>query len=166
MLRARQQVMSHILEQSRKHWQDGWQNYPHARQTKQFLCDLNIGFSRELLQENRASVTKLISAVTGHGPFAYHHSLLSPDISPVCRFCDDCPRETFCHFLTDCPCFAETRFRVTELLENNNEHVWTVGQIKSFIDTGRIRDMFELVENSNYNANDPDILTDVSSASS
>ena len=159
--KARQQVMAHILERGRAKWQDEWQAYPHARQTKQFLNKLNAKFSAELMKENRKTVTRLISAITGHGPFAYHQSLVCPELSPGCRFCEEGPVETFFHFINDCPCFAESRAAITGGYEIDRSYEWTVGQIKSFVLCDKIKGVFELVEGDIQLQRGSDIASDV-----
>ena len=57
---------------------------------------------------DKFSLGKIIRLTTGHNNLNYHLSKQIPIHNEICRFCLE-KSETFQHFLTDCPRFAERR---------------------------------------------------------
>ena len=74
------------------------------------MSTLDRGISRDIYSRSRQDVTRLVSLITGHGPFDYHQSLLCPETNATCRYCQIENRETFFHIFTACPHFNNYRF--------------------------------------------------------
>ena len=86
-----------------KEWANDWSAIKTARQTKQFYKFPSISKTNRVLKLNRYDLTRFINIITGHNNLNYHMSLVSNgDISSTCRFCLS-ERETFFHWVTDCP---------------------------------------------------------------
>ena len=115
-------------------WGTSWRLYDKARQTKQFFPSTGHGKATGLLKLNRRSLSRIISATTGHGPFGYFQNLLDPEINPLCRFCGEVP-ETFFHLITDCPAFLDTRAACFGYYEVSEVKDWSVASLGQFIET-------------------------------
>ena len=77
--------------------------YPHGRQTKQFFPCVRPTISKEMIKLPRHNVGRLIRLMSSHNGLNYHCHVKEPnEISPECRFCGT-RKDTFCHFITDCP---------------------------------------------------------------
>ena len=89
-------------------WNEDWQQYKHARQTKQFITEHNAVRSKEFYKLSRIKLGTIVRVITGHNNLGYHMSKMVPGFGGGCRFCEE-TTETFVHFLTDCPKFSEVR---------------------------------------------------------
>ena len=85
-----------------------WAAYPQARQTKQFFPELRSAVSKEVIKMTRREIGRFVRLVSGHNIFNYHMSLKSEEHEQRCRFCGHI-RETFFHFITECPRFLSLR---------------------------------------------------------
>ena len=85
--------------------------------------------------------------ITGHGPFAYHQSLICPEIVAKCRYCENERRETFFHLFTECPQFNNYRMSSLGVFQiESNPVEWNPKQLLDFVDGTAIGDVFRLVE--------------------
>ena len=105
-----------------------WQDYTHARQTKLFFSVPCTAASKAALSLNRCDLSRLVSAITGHGPFGYHQHLIDPQVNQWCRYCGDA-QETFVHFFNECPVFMNTRLSIRGARECADTSGWAVDQI-------------------------------------
>ena len=51
---------------------------------------------------SRSDLGRMARLITGHNVLNYHMSVMTRDHEDRCRFCDQ-ERETFFHFVTQCP---------------------------------------------------------------
>ena len=102
-------VSNLLMNSVRDSWTENWRAYPHVRQTKQFRGSPNRKFSLGLASLSRRNVTRLLSGISGHGPFHYHQSLIDPIVDPSCRFCDY-GREYFLYLHTKWLCTCQCLF--------------------------------------------------------
>ena len=58
---------------------------------------------------------------TGHNNLAYHQSLVNPWLSPTCNLCEEA-RESFYHFVTECPRLRQMRIDTNN--DNFNPDSW------------------------------------------
>ena len=144
-------LIGKVGEAADRLWQDAWLDYPHARQTKLFFEKLGRSKAKCIYSLERRTVTRLVATITGHGPFAYHQSLIEPSLDPRCRFCDIEKQETFYHFMYDCPRFINFRLETCGLHILPRNYDWSVRDLVSFIGHEPIRAIFELVENVGTN---------------
>ena len=84
--------------------------------------------------------------ISGHGPFAYHQSLIEPSIDPTCRFCSLEGKETFHHLMYDCPALAQRRADLFSQFQLPANFDWTPSDILSFINNTYLAEIFELVK--------------------
>ena len=122
-------------------WNKEWMDYAHARQTKQFLPKVDLVRSAEVLEKSRKDVTRLVSVITGHGPFRYHLNLLDCLTPVLCRYCEESP-ETFFHFATDCPRFVRARVTYFQTYERNEIESWTADALLLFIKNTSLEAIF------------------------
>ena len=45
---------------------------------------------------------RLVEIITGHNNLSYFQFKVHPNVSPLCRFCEE-QNGTFHHYITDCP---------------------------------------------------------------
>ena len=98
------EIKTRIHTMIRDKWQQQWDAYPHARQSKQFFSKINKSRAQHIYKLSRAKLARLIRITTGHNNLNYHRSLINPDRENGCRFCGE-EAETFFHLVTDCPAF-------------------------------------------------------------
>ena len=91
-------------------------------------------------------VTRLISCISGHGPFAYHQSLIEPSIDPIYCFCSLERKENFNHLMHDYPALVQRRADLFSQFQLPADFDWTPTDILSFISHTRLAEIFELVE--------------------
>ena len=140
------EIKSTIKNWVGSHWENQWTTYGHARQKKQFLPVVDEKISRDICARNRREVSRLISIIIGHGPFAYHQSLICPEIDSNCRYCETETRETFFHIYTECPCFNNIRECITGLYQMSKLDHWMPQDLLDFIKNSAVREVFDLVE--------------------
>ena len=100
---------SELLEATYEIWTKEWLEYPHCRQSKNFLPTPDINKKNEVLKLGRCRLRRLIEIITGHNNLNYPQSKIYPnDVSELCRFCEE-EDETFEHLLNECPCFLIDR---------------------------------------------------------
>ena len=104
----RAEIKNAIKNGIREKWDQWWQRYPHARQTKYFYPRQNKKYGKEVMKFTRFQLTRYIHIVTGHNNLLYHKSNMNPDIDQTCRFCGE-QKETFIHFFSDCPALWRAR---------------------------------------------------------
>ena len=95
-------VKNQVKEVINTMWQADWENYPLARQTKQFFARPDASKTKYILKHGRHKVTRLLNIFTGHNTLNYHASLQNGLLSDCCRFCN-IAQETFYHWITECP---------------------------------------------------------------
>ena len=138
-----------IMQAADARWMEDWDRYPHARQTRQFFPSINARESKDLLLLGRRELSRMISVITGHGPFGYHQSLATPGTPALCRFCGY-EQETFYHFATLCPPFLNRRLDYLGYREREDLSGWNVGCIVKFISNTEIGEIFDSVEAREY----------------
>ena len=74
----------------------------------------------------RSDMTLFIHATTGHNNLNYMNSIIIPEYTPLCRFCEE-EDETFDHLYDDCPVFWKQRCEIQG--DQNGIQNWTVGTV-------------------------------------
>ena len=123
--------------------------------TKQFYPDLRSRNAKHVLKLGRNALSKFINLVTGHNELAYHRSLCdeNDNIDNCCSFCNT-DRETFFHFITECP--ALWRQRNDTFLDKppDTGQPWEVQALIRFSNIDKINDLLEWIpENANTSEN-------------
>ena len=128
-----------------RRWADDWSSYRHGRQTKIFIQRPDKKISQSALGLSRRDLSRLVSAITGHGPFGYHQHLLNPEVNQMCRYCGDA-LETFEHFVTVCPLFVAKRLEILGFRESDYVGEWEVETLVRFINKTSLDGIFLNVE--------------------
>ena len=121
-----------IKEYSLKIWTDRWKTLPGHRQTKLLLHTPDAGKARGILRLSRGYLTMFVRAITGHNFLGKHQNYIDPNISKVCRFCEE-GEETFFHFLTDCPSLRKLREEIFLDKPHPSNNSWSINKLKSFM---------------------------------
>ena len=119
-----------IMDQVLLVWKNQWIAYPHARQTKQFFPQVRESVTKELFGLLRQDIGRFVRLCTGHNNLNYHASLRDAGISAMCRLCEN-ERETFHHFLTECPRLLSDRAEIFKDYSGPdlNGSTWSVNDI-------------------------------------
>ena len=104
-------IKGRIKEKMREIWAQEWVEYPHGWQTKQLCMTPSTNMTKKLMEMSRHDVGRLVRLVSGHNTLNYHMSLMTPGSSDRCRFCRE-SRETFYHFIKECPRLREHRAKI------------------------------------------------------
>ena len=127
----RKAVKALVNSKLRECWNEQWQKYPHARQSKIFLPNCLEPLSPKLYMRSRKDIGIIIRCISGHNNLAYHQSRLHNTVSPSCRFCHE-RSETFYHFLVHCPRLTWLRAECTGHYSIPDLSIWTPKLILNF----------------------------------
>ena len=86
---------SHLSDIAYKIWAS-------CRLSKNFLLYPSKNKSKDILKLSRSQMRRLIELITGQNNLNYIQSKVNPDLSEMCRFCEE-EEETFAHLLNECP---------------------------------------------------------------
>ena len=89
-------------------WKEKWKALKKCRMTKLFYDGPDRRVGKVVARLSRNDMTLFIHAITGHNNLNYMNSIIIPDNTPLCRFCEE-EDETFDHLYTDCPVFWRER---------------------------------------------------------
>ena len=92
-------------------WKEDWEQYKAGRQTKQFFPEPDEGKAKELYKNTRIGLGTLVRVISRHNTLNYHMSKMCPGHDHRCRYCKE-ERETFVHFLTNCPATMGERINI------------------------------------------------------
>ena len=118
-----------IKDKLYQEWTKRWESEPTCRQTKQFFPRPDSKRSKELLKLARSQLSTIVQATTGHNSLAYPASLEDATINPLCGLCGE-ERETFHHFITNCPRLRETRIHTGNI--DFDQATWTQESVLEF----------------------------------
>jgi ribonuclease HI len=132
-------VKNKIREHAYDSWEQEWGSYKSARQTKQFFPTRSQRKSKDLYTLSRLQLGKMVRLLTGHNVLNYHMSLMAPGHNPGCRYCDN-SRETFFHFITECPAFSNHRATTLATRDPTEEEIagMDISKIMEFAEEYRI----------------------------
>ena len=85
-------------------WTKEWEKYPGARLAKQFYSRPDSNVAKYAYKMDRLKLGRFLRLVAGHNGLNYFKSKVDPEISPLCRFCEE-KDETFYHLVDNCPIF-------------------------------------------------------------
>ena len=124
-------VKQTVKEKTLEMWQTEWFAYNHGRQTKQFFPYVHQKITKQLLTLTRHEVSRIVRLITGHNSLNYHMSLTTPGTDPMCRFCRT-ERETFYHFIKECPRLRSYRAQCFDHYEGPALPEWEPEDILKF----------------------------------
>lgn len=125
------EIRRRIDDEIREIWHYQWDQYSEARQSKQFISKPNKTKAKYIYKLNRQKLGRFIRIITGHNNLNYHRSVIDPSQKNKCRFCQQ-EKETFYHFLHECPTFNSKRREI--FLDNmpSNDQSWSVDDLLRF----------------------------------
>lgn len=91
---------------TRSTWTAQWCADTTCRQTKLWLPQPNTAYFKNIMKHDRATISLLVQAVTGHNHLNYHQYVCGKRADPLCRFCNK-GTETFHHVATECQVLRE-----------------------------------------------------------
>ena len=73
-----------------------------------------------------------VRAITGHNFLGKHQNYIDPQISKICRFCEE-EEETFHHFITDCPALRTLREDIFLDTQQPQDNSWLIHRLELFM---------------------------------
>ena len=137
-------------------WETEWAEYKEARQSHYFYSKPDSGISKQILMHGRHRVGTFIRIISGHNGLNYFRNKVDPEsYDPYCRFCKENQFETFIHFISSCPRFANfARETFLNLLPDHTQD-WNPDLLLSFADHPDIRGaLTEQLDEPNLTDND------------
>ena len=92
-------------------WKEKWKSLKKCRMTKVFYDGPNHRVGKVVSRLSRKDMTLFIHAITGHNNLNYMNSIIIPDYTPLCRFCEE-KEESFQHLYEECPVFWRQRMEI------------------------------------------------------
>ena len=105
--------------------------------TKVFYDRPNCRVGKVVWRLSRKDMTLFIHAITGHNNLNYMNSIIIPDYTPLCRFCEE-EDESFQHLYEECPVFWMQRMEIQK--NKTGVENWTV---QSVLGMAKIEDILE-----------------------
>ena len=94
--------------------------------TKTFYGGPDRRVGKVVSRISRKDMTLFIHAITGHNNLNYMNSIIIPDYTPLCRFCEE-EDESFQHLYKDCPAFWKERNEIQK--DETGTDKWTVRKV-------------------------------------
>ena len=85
-------------------WKELWRALKKCQITELFYDRPNRREGKVISKLSRSDVTLFMHATTGQNNLNYMNSIIIPEYTPLCRFCEE-ENETFDHLYDDCPVF-------------------------------------------------------------
>ena len=108
-----------------------------CRMTKIFYQGPDRRVGKVVARLSRKDMTLFIHAITGHINLNYMNSIIIPDYTPLCRFCEE-EDKSFHHLYEECPVFWRQRMELQE--DKTGTENWTV---RSVLRMAKIEDLLE-----------------------
>ena len=107
-------------------WKEKWKALKKCRMTKLFYDGPDRRVGKVVSRLSRNDMTLFIHAITGHNNLNYMNSIIIPNYTPLCRFCEE-EDETFEHLYAECPVFWRERHEVRG--DTRGLQGWTVNSV-------------------------------------
>ena len=121
-------------------WKEKWKALKKCRMTK--VCydgpDRRVG--KVVSRLSKKDMTLFIHAITGHNNLNYMNSIIIPDYTPLCRFCEE-EDESFQHLYEECPVFWKQRMEIQE--NRTGAENWTVQSVLRMAKLENILEAFQ-----------------------
>ena len=133
---SRTEVRNDVLTKLREVWDADWDEYTEARMSKMYFPGQDKLRGKEICNLSRYQLGRLIRVTTGHNQLRYFQHVITPNINPLCRYCDLEP-ETFYHWASNCPafdCARQVSFR--GVVPSGSD--WLLSQMMDFASDPRI----------------------------
>ena len=118
-----------------------WRDLRDCRQARELVDRPRSGFTKELLNLPKKTVSMLVGLLTGHNTLNRHLTVIGIQQESKCTFCGEAA-ETSLHFLGRCPAWGSQRFKYmgAHYLEPQDIRVQTLSSLVSFAKgTGRFK---------------------------
>ena len=127
----RYEIKQQVLGWVRDKWDQEWQAYPLARQTKVFFPTNNPKQAKEVMQLGRRQLGRFLRLITGHNSLQKHCNRVDRGEDSVCRLCQS-GQESFLHFLNVCPSLADARDEIFGVDTWLPAAGWDLGRLMDF----------------------------------
>ena len=107
-----------------KEWTKEWHKNPTCRMTKILYPNPDRRKAKQLLNLSRKKSRRLIEAITEHNNLHYIQNKIKKT-DHLCRLCEE-DKETFDHFVNDCPCLRQARQVQFGLNRIEKSHLWNI----------------------------------------
>ena len=124
-------------------WKEKWTALKKCRMTKIFYDGPDRRVGKVVSRLSRSDMTLFIHAITGHNNLNYMNSIIIPNYTPLCRFCEE-DDETFEHLYTECPVFLTERSNICGNYVGTTQG-WTV---KRVLEIAKIADIEQAMNNN------------------
>ena len=121
-------------------WKEKWKSLKKCRMTKLFYDGPNRRVGKVVSRFSRKDMTLFIHAITGHNNLNYMNSIIIPDYTPLCRFCEE-EDESFQHLYEECPVFWKQRMEIQG--DKTGTANWTVQSVLRMAKIEDILDAFQ-----------------------
>ena len=124
-------------------WQEDWEKYTEARQTKIWFPKPDPKKSKELLKMKRKKLSKMIQFLSGHNKLKYHMNLQDGINDPgSCRLCME-DEESSYHIIGECPAMEQIRFEIFHRNILGEKPIWEIPQVEKFLRISQVGNMLE-----------------------
>ena len=130
-----------------REWQNEWENYAEARQSKYFLQGPDKKFAT-MTQYSRDTISQLIQFITGHAFLKRHDCIIhygNKDNTgdKECRLCNE-EEETPHHIITDCPVLMNLRLDIFhERFLPQYFRAWGIHQMVNYLNAAQIQELLQ-----------------------
>ena len=118
-------------------WKEKWLALKKCRMTKIFYRGPDSRVGKVVGRLSRKDMTLFIHTITGHNNLNYMNSIIIPQYTPFCRFCEE-DDESFQHLYEDCPVFWKQRMAIQG--ERTGIKNWTVNKV---LEMAKLDDILE-----------------------
>ena len=136
---SKTEIANTLKEQVYNKWLLRWVTSTDYKHSKKFLNKPDSNRAKKILQLPRLKMKRLVEIITGHNNLSYFQFKVDPDVSPLCRFCEE-QNETFHHYITDCPRLRQFR---TDNIGHFDSNTWKTTELLNFSYIPEINDYLE-----------------------
>ena len=108
--------------------------------TKVFYDGPDRRVGKVVYRLSREDITLFIYAITGHNNLNYMNSIIIPDYTPLCRFCEE-EDESFQHLYKEYPVFWKQRMEIQG--DRTGAENWTVQSVLRMVKLEDILEAFQ-----------------------
>ena len=124
-------------------WQEDWEKYTEARQTKIWFPKPDPRKSMELINMKRKKLSRMIQFLSGHNKLKYHMNLQEGKIDPgSCRLCMEDEESSF-HIIGECPAMEHIRFEIFHRNILGRKPIWEISQVEKFLRVSKVGNMLD-----------------------
>ena len=138
-----------LKQNIREHFDHLWihrvQRLESCRQTKLMMPRPNYPKSKEIIQQDRHTISLLTQFITGHAHLNRHNWIIDKENAKLCRLCEN-GEESPIHILTDCePLWRQRQEIFGRSFLDPNRPIWEVKQLIEFLKIDKVKRLFDNV---------------------